>query len=90
MTIESICDLARECYLGDAFTDKGQAQQAIADYNWVKEHILYRCSPWRVPGEALVRKSGNCGAKAELLGDTEPGYHLGSPTYTARWDRLPR
>lgn len=149
MTIESISDLARECYLGDDFTEPGQAQQAIADYNWVKEHVLYRCSHWGVPGETLVRKSGNCGAKAELLGellelhgmkvryvegrplsailpmtklalfnvhfwvevkigskwltldptpdrgithflgDAEPGHYLGTPSNTARWDRLP-
>jgi transglutaminase-like putative cysteine protease len=149
VTIESLSDLARECYLRDDLTEHGQAQQAIADYNWVKENILYRCSHWGVPGETLIRKSGNCGAKAELLGellelhgmqvryvegrplspilpiakpaifsvhfwvevsiggkwltldpspdsgiahflgDTEPGYHLSNPTYTARWNRLP-
>lgn len=149
MTIESISDLARECYLSDDFTEHRQAQQAITDYNWVKENILYCCPRWGVPGETLVRKSGHCGAKAELLGellelhgmevryvegrplsgnlpiarialfqvhfwlevkigekwitldptpdrgithfmdDTEPGYHLGNPTYIARWNRLP-
>ncbi len=69
MTLEPISDLARECYLGDDFTEQGQAQQAITDYNWVKENILYRCSHWGVPGETLVRKSGHCGAKTKLLGE---------------------
>ena len=68
MTIESLFDLARECYLGGDFTESGQTKQAIADYNWVKEQLLYRCSHWGVPGETLIKQPGNCGAKAELLG----------------------
>ena len=71
MTIESLSDLARECYLGDDCSEQGQAQQAIADYNWVKENIIYRCSRWGVPGETLILKTGICGAKTELVFLTE-------------------
>ena len=67
--VESLAALAEACYIGDLATAEQLAQQAVADYNWVKENILYRCSHWGVPEETLVRRSGNCGIKAELLGE---------------------
>jgi len=69
MIVESLSALAEACYIGDLSTTEQLAKQAIADYNWVKENILYRCSYWSVPEETLVRRSGNCGIKAELLGE---------------------
>ena len=69
MAVESLSALADECYIGDLSTEEQIAKQAIADYSWVKENVIYRCSYWGVPEETLVRKSGACGIKAELLGE---------------------
>jgi len=126
-----------------------QYEQAVADYEWVKENIKYRCSYWGSVEETLASGTGHCGAKCEvlvsmlksndiearyvegrpadgtlpitwmifsdvhfwveakvdgkwltldptpdsgivcLLGDTEPGTHLGSPEYITGWDELP-
>lgn len=69
MYADSLSSLAQELYLGEYGNYEDQAKQAIADYNWVKENIIYRFSNWGVPEQTLIQMSGTCGAKAELLGE---------------------
>jgi len=69
MRPDSLSVLAQELYLGEWESDEAQAKQAITDYNWVKENILYRFSNWGVPEQTLLQMSGACGAKTELLGE---------------------
>jgi transglutaminase-like putative cysteine protease len=65
----SLSALAQELHTGEYKSDEDVAKQAIADYNWVKNNILYRLSNWGAPKQTLLQTSGACGAKAELLGE---------------------
>jgi transglutaminase-like putative cysteine protease len=69
MNPNSLASLAQELYVGEYNSDEDVAKQVIADYSWVKEHILYRFANWGVPEQTLLQTSGACGAKAELLGE---------------------
>ena len=66
---DSLSSLAKELYIGEYNNYDDQAKQAVVDYEWVKNNILYRLSYWGVPGQTLVEMSGACGAKSELLGE---------------------
>jgi transglutaminase-like putative cysteine protease len=65
----SLSSLAQQLYIGEYKSDEDIAKQAIVDYSWIKEKILYRFSNWGVPEQTLLQTCGACGAKAELLGE---------------------
>jgi hypothetical protein len=69
MYTNSLSSLAQKLYLGEYGNSEDQVKQAIADYDWVKENILYRFSNWGVPEQTLNQMCGACGAKVELLGE---------------------
>ena len=58
--------ISHMCY---TVSETTQYEQAVADYEWVKENIKYRCSYWGTPQDTLEQGSGHCSAKAELLVD---------------------
>ncbi|MDD5509811.1 MAG: transglutaminase domain-containing protein [Dehalococcoidales bacterium] len=66
---DSLSSLAKELYIGEYNNYDDQAKQAVVDYEWVKDNVLYRFSYWGVPGQTLFEMSGASGAKSELLGE---------------------
>lgn len=69
MDTDSLSSLSQGLFLGEYRNSEDQVKQAIADYDWVKENIVYRFANWGVPEQTLRQMSGSCGAKAELLGE---------------------
>lgn len=47
--------------------ETSEYEQTVADYEWVKENIKYRCSHWGDVEDTLEQGTGHCGAKTELL-----------------------
>ena len=56
MYANSLSSLAQKLYLGEYGNSEDQVKQAIADYEWVKENILYRFSNWGVPEQTLNQR----------------------------------